>query len=62
VNNIRGNRYDEPHNTARSGVVEQMGEWGRMLAGEGVALSVYNQRSLLTDVLPVYRLPVHAGG
>jgi hypothetical protein len=62
VNNIRGQRYDEPHNTARSGVVEQMRDWARMLADEGVSLSVYNPRSLLADVVPVYRLPVHAGG
>lgn len=61
VNNIRGNRYDEPHNTAASGVVEQMTEWGRVLAAEGVRLSVLNPRSLLADVLPLYRLPVPAG-
>jgi hypothetical protein len=62
VNNLRGNRYDEPHNTARAGVVDQMGEWARAMAEEGVQLSVYNPRSLLTEVLPVYRLPVPAAG
>lgn len=61
-NNIRGNRYDEPHNTARSGVVDQMERWSRFLAEEGVRLSVYNPRSLLADVLPVHRLPVRSGG
>jgi hypothetical protein len=57
VNNVRGNRYDDVHNTARSGVVDQMEIWARSLADEGVRLSVYNPRSLLADALPVYRLP-----
>jgi len=60
VNAVRGHRYDEVHNTARGGVDEQMGEWGRALAEDGVRLSVYNPRSLLADVLPVYRLPAAA--
>jgi hypothetical protein len=53
-NTVRGNRYDDPHNTVRGGVVEQMGEWGRLLADEGVQLCVYNPRSLLAERLPVY--------
>ena len=55
VNDIRGNRFDDLHPTAASGgVVDQMAEWGRCLADDGITLSVYNPRSLLADVLPVY--------
>jgi glycosyltransferase involved in cell wall biosynthesis len=54
VNTVRGNRPDDPHNTAAAGVVEQMGAWGRALEEDGVRLSVYNPRSLLADVLPVF--------
>lgn len=53
-NPFRGQRYDEPHNTARSGVVALMEDWSGIFAREGVHLSVYNPRSLLADVLPVY--------
>ena len=58
VNNVRGNRYDAPHNTVLNGVVERMGQWHRALEQEGVRLSVYNPRSLLADVMPIYeRVP-----
>ena len=53
-NSLRGQRFDEPHNTARSGVVDLMASWGALLAAEGVRLSVYNPRSLLAGPLPVY--------
>lgn len=55
VGNVRGIRFDEPHNTTRNGVVELMAEWGGLLGREGVRLSVYNPRSLLAQVLPLYR-------
>lgn len=54
VNTVRGNRPQDRHNTASAGVVEQMATWGAMLAEQGVALSVYNPRSLLADVLPLF--------
>jgi hypothetical protein len=53
-NPYRGTRYDEVHGTARAGVVELMGEWREALAADGVELSVYNPRSLLAEVMPVY--------
>lgn len=43
------------HATARSGIVEKMGEWSRWLAERDVHLSVYNPRSLLAEVMPVFR-------
>jgi hypothetical protein len=53
--NLRGHRPDDTHNTARNGVVDIMGRWHDWLAREqGIALSVYNPRSLLADVMPVY--------
>jgi hypothetical protein len=53
-NNVRNIRYDEMHNTARHGIVELMGRWNDHLAADGVRLSVWNPRSLLAEVLPVY--------
>jgi hypothetical protein len=54
---LRGQRYDELHNTVQSGVVELLGEWSAQLEREDVRLEVYNPRSLLADVMPVYRAP-----
>lgn len=54
VNNVRGNRPEDRHNTAASGVVEQMAAWRDDLSKRGVTLSVYNPRSLLAEVLPVF--------
>lgn len=58
TNAFRGQRYDEPHNTFRGGVVEQMAQWHDALAADGVHVSVLNPRSLLTSVMPVYDLPL----
>jgi hypothetical protein len=54
VNLWRGNRAADPHNTVTSGIVDVMGEWREVLAEDGVSLSVYNAKSLLAEVLPVY--------
>jgi hypothetical protein len=51
---IAGQRFDQAHNTARNGIVPCMAEWKEFLAREGTRLSVYNPRSLLTEVMPVY--------
>jgi hypothetical protein len=54
TNAFRGQRFDQPHNTLRGGVVEQMESWAKALEADGVHLSVYNPKSLLTSVLPLY--------
>jgi hypothetical protein len=55
--NHRGNRFDAPHNTARNGIVDTMAAWHEHLKREqGVHLSVFNPRSLLAEVMPVYRI------
>ncbi|MGH2933092.1 MAG: hypothetical protein ACRDL2_01055 [Gaiellaceae bacterium] len=54
VNSMRGNRPGELHNTATAGIVELMGDWERFLAADGVQLSVYNPKSLLAGVMPVF--------
>ena len=56
-NPIRGQRFDQPHNTVRLGIVDVMGEWREWLEAAGVHLSVYNPESLLADTLPVYKGP-----
>jgi hypothetical protein len=63
VNALRGTRSHDRHHTTTNGVVELMAEWRRYFADRGVRLSVYNPRSLLADVLPVYERPaawIHA--
>lgn len=53
--NPRGLRADQTHNTVRIGIVETLGRWHDHLARErGITLEVYNPRSLLADVMPVY--------
>lgn len=45
---------EHPHSRASSGMVELLGRWRAAFAREGVELEVYNPRSLLAAVLPVY--------
>ena len=51
----RGASASDAHRTATTGLIEQMGDWGLRMQTSNVALEVYNPRSLLADVLPVYR-------
>lgn len=44
------------HSTA-SALVPYLGRWRELLSAEGVELTVLNPRSLLAEVLPVYRIP-----
>jgi hypothetical protein len=54
--NHRGSTPADVHNTARNGVVRIMSEWRTFLERErGIRLSVFNPRSLLADVMPVYQ-------
>jgi hypothetical protein len=54
--NRHGHRAGDMHNTARNGIVELMDSWRTVLDRDfGIGLSVYNPRSLLADVMPVYR-------
>jgi hypothetical protein len=50
-------RWNAPHNTATNGMVDMLGWWADLFQRDGVQLSVYNPRSLLTRVLPVYPSP-----
>jgi hypothetical protein len=55
--NHRGNRFDAPHNTVSNGMVETMAAWRDHLEREqGIQLTVFNPRSLLADVMPVYTI------
>jgi hypothetical protein len=47
-------QIDLPHNTVAGGVVESVGRWRDQLAARDVHLFVYNPRSLLAGVLPVW--------
>ena len=44
----------ESRYTNSSRIIGMLGEWRRIFASEGVRLTVYNPRSLLTAALPVY--------
>jgi hypothetical protein len=50
----RGATFDERHSRAGSGMIDTIGAWSRELESQGIRLSVYNPRSLLADVVPVY--------
>ena len=52
-----GVAWNAHHNTTNLGIVPILGACARRFADVGVQLLVYNPRSLLSDVLPVYRLP-----
>jgi hypothetical protein len=54
MNRLGGNRVEDQHYTLRNGVVDLMAEWQRFFASREVRMSVYNPRSLLAGVLPVY--------
>ena len=57
----RGRSVDDRHNTAINGVVQTMAAWHEHLGRErGIQLSVLNPRSLLADVMPIYRVADHA--
>jgi hypothetical protein len=61
ASNDRGIAWDRPHNTVRGGMVEVLGRWHAALERQGVHLTVYNPRSLLARVLPVYPRRATAG-
>lgn len=42
------------HNTVNNGIIQNIERWRDFLAPHGVKLWVYNPKSLLTSVLPVY--------
>lgn len=50
----RGQRFDQPHSTFTNGAVALFGRWTAALADRGIGLSVWNPRSLLRDVMPIY--------
>lgn len=50
----RGQRFNESHSTVTNGVVREMKVWRQFMKERGVDLYVYNPKSLLAEVLPVY--------
>ena len=55
VDSIRSSTYKDKHNTADR-LVPYLGKWNELMNREGIQLYVYNPRSLLAQVLPVYQL------
>lgn len=53
---MRGQRYDQIHNTVKNGVIETLSEWSKEFEKRGTRLSIYNPLSLLAGHLPVYHL------
>ena len=49
-----------PHNTAIGGIVDSIRTWRDFYEPQGVRLYVYNPRSLLADVLPVWKQPAES--
>ena len=52
--NSRGIRFDGQHNAVNNGIVEAVAGWREFLERDKVTISLYNPRSLLRDVLPLY--------
>jgi hypothetical protein len=52
--NVRGTRFDGKHNAVNNGIVAAMAGWRDLFERDHVTMSVYNPRSLLRDVLPLY--------
>jgi len=52
---LRGNRFDEKHNAVNHGILQGMSCWRELFEQKKVSLAIYNPRSLLSDVLPIYR-------
>lgn len=57
----RGARFDTPHSRAGTGMIATLAEWRAMLEPEGFELWVYNPRSLLAEIMPVYTPPARGG-
>ena len=53
----RGAPVEQAHSRGTSGMIETFGAWRSALLADGIELQVYNPRSLLAQVLPVYRAP-----
>ena len=51
-----------PHNTVRNNIVDYIDAWQVLLKAEGKSMFVYNPRSLLSAVLPVFEMPERAWG
>lgn len=58
--NFRGKSATDSHHVLRNGLVDVMGQWATVFRAHGVRLSVYNPRSLLNGVLPLYENAVAA--
>lgn len=49
-----GRSSTDTHNTVNNGIIENIRLWRDVVAERGITLWVYNPKSLLTEVLPVY--------
>ena len=56
----RGKQVDQQHHTAANGIVPLLESWYTQLRADGIELQVYNHRSLLAQVMPVYSRPATA--
>ena len=58
---IHGQTHLQRHPTADA-LVPYLGQWRHMLEEEGIDLTVYNRRSLLAEVMPVYSSGLGSSG
>ena len=52
----RGIKYDQPHNTVNNGLIELINDWNIYFKKNNIKLSVFNPKSLLNKVLPIYKI------
>ena len=52
---IRGIKATQPHNTVNNGIISLINNWNIYFKKKDIKLSVYNPKSLLNEVLPIFK-------
>lgn len=52
---IRGVKAKDPHNTVNNGIIDLINNWNIYFKKKDITLSVYNPKSLLNKVLPIFK-------
>ena len=54
-NDFDGVNVNDPHNTVNNGIINSVDEWGIYFKKKNIKLSIYNPKSLLNKVLPIFK-------
>ena len=56
INTNRGSTFNKPHSTYKKNLIDLMNLWSTKFKENHVKLYVYNPKSLLTKILPIYKI------